>query len=137
MQQILSAYQPHAYAAMRIVVGLLFICHGFQKGLGLFGGINGASAPLFSLFGIAGWLEIVLGAMITLGVFTVVAAFLASGEMAVAYFIGHFPQGFWPILNQGELAVLLCFVFLYMATHGSGIWSIDSARTGQTKFGVS
>ena len=129
MQQILSAYQPHAYAAMRIVVGLLFICHGFQKALGLFGGVNGQPAPFFSLFGIAGWLEIVLGSMITLGIFTVVAAFFASGEMAVAYFIGHFPQGFWPILNQGELAVLLCFVFLYMATHGSGIWSIDSART--------
>src|SRR5512138_1730457 len=129
MQHILSAYQPHTYAVLRIVVGLLFICHGLQKALGLFGGVNGGPAPFFSLFGIAGWLEIVLGSMITMGIFTVAAAFLASGEMAVAYFIGHFPQGFWPILNQGELAVLNCFMFLYIATHGSGIWSVESARS--------
>jgi putative oxidoreductase len=114
---------------MRIVVGLLFICHGLQKALGAFGGINGAPAPLYSLLGIGGWLELVLGLMITLGIFTGAAAFVASGEMAVAYFIGHFPQGFWPIVNQGEIAVLNCFVFLYIATRGSGIWSVDSARS--------
>ena len=114
---------------MRIVVGLLFFCHGLQKALGSFGGINGAPAPVFSLLGIAGWLELVLGLMIILGIFTSAATFLASGEMALAYFIGHFPQGFWPILDEGEAAVLNCFVFLYIATHGSGIWSIDSVLT--------
>ena len=129
MRRILSAYEPQAYAVMRIVVGLLFICHGLQKALGAFGGINGAPAPVFSLLGIAGWLELVLGVMITVGIFTVAAAFIASGEMAAAYFIGHFPQGFWPIVNQGEIAVLNCFVFLYIATRGSGNWSVDGARS--------
>src|SRR6185295_19109413 len=128
MHQILSPYAPQAYAVMRIVVGLLFICHGLQKALGAFGGINGAPAPVFSLLGIAGWLELVLGVMITVGTLTGVAAFIASGEMAAAYFMGHFPQSFWPIVNQGEVAVLNCFVFLYIATHGSGIWSFEAAR---------
>jgi len=132
MLRALSAYQPQAYAFMRIVFGLLFLCHGLQKALGAFGGINGAAAPFFSLFGIAGWLEIMLGLMITLGIFAAAAAFIASGEMAAAYFIGHFPQGFWPILNQGELAVLYCFLFLYVATQGSGIWAVDSMRKAIT-----
>ena len=133
MHRQLSAYEPQAYAVMRIVVGLLFVCHGLQKALGAFGGVNGAPAPVFSLLGIAGWLEIVLGSMITLGLFTVAAAFLASGEMAVAYFIGHFPQDFWPILNQGEAAVLNCFVFLYIATHGSGIWTVGVGSKGKSR----
>ena len=72
-------------------------------------------------------IELITGALITLGWFTVAAAFVASGEMAVAYFIGHFPGGFWPIQNGGELAVFYCFVFLYMATRGAGIWSVDGA----------
>ena len=131
MHRILAPYAPQAYAVMRIVVGLLLVCHGAQKALGAFGGINDAAAPVFSLFGIAGWLELVLGTLITIGLFTAAAAFIASGEMAVAYFIGHFPQGFWPILNEGEVAVVNCFVFLYIATHGSGIWSVDSVRTGR------
>lgn len=126
MQRILSTYEPQAYAIMRTIVGLLFVCHGLQKAVGAFGGVNGAPAPLFSLIGIAGCLELVLGLMITMGIFTVTAAFLASGQMAVAYFIGHFPQDFWPIMNQGEEAVLYCFVFLYIAAHGPGIWSVDS-----------
>jgi len=128
MQRVLSAYQPQAYAVMRIVFGLLFLCHGLQKALGAFGGINGAAAPFSSLLGIAGWLEILLGLMIAVGIFTATAAFIASGQMAIAYFIGHFPQGFLPILNQGELAVLNCFLFLYVATHGSGIWAVDGMR---------
>lgn len=114
---------------MRIIVGLLIVCHGLQKAVGAFGGVNGAPAPFFSLLGIAGWLELILGLMIALGIFTVAAAFVASGHMALAYFIGHFPQGYWPILNQGELAVLYCFVFLYIAAHGPGIWSVDSIGT--------
>lgn len=129
MQRILSVYEPQAYAIMRIIVSLLFLCHGLQKALGAFGGVNGAPAPFFSLLGIAGWLELILGLMIALGIFTVAAAFFASGHMVLAYFIGHFPQGYWPILNQGELAVLYCFVFLYIAAHGPGIWSVDSIGT--------
>lgn len=125
MLRILRAYEPQIFAVMRIVVGLLFLCHGLQKALGAFGGVNGAPAPFFSLIGIAGWLELILGLMIAMGIFTSAAAFLASGQMAVAYFIGHFPQGFWPILNQGVEAVLYCFIFLYIAAHGPGIWTVD------------
>jgi putative oxidoreductase len=112
---------------MRIMAGLLFICHGLQKVFGMFGGMGGGPVPLFSLFGIAGMIEVIGGAFITLGLFAGYVALIASGEMAVAYFIGHFPQGFWPIQNRGELAVLNCFIFLYMATRGSGIWSLDAA----------
>ena len=84
----------------------------------------------------AGIIEIVLGLLITLGLFTGYAAFIASGEMAVAYFIGHFPKGFWPLENAGEPALLFSFVFLYMAIQDSGIWSIDAAR-GQQEIEVS
>lgn len=114
---------------MRIVVGLMFVCHGLQKAVGAFGGINGAAAPFFSLLGIAGWLEILLGLMVALGIFTSLAAFLASGQMAAAYFISHFPQGFWPIMNQGVDAVLYCFIFLHIAAHGPGDWSVDTYGT--------
>ena len=126
MEKLIGAHAPQAYAIMRIVVGLLFICHGAQKVFGLFGGVNGAPAPLFSVFGVAGLVESLGGLLIALGLFTGYVAFIASGEMAVAYFIGHFPQAFWPIQNGGELAVLNCFIFLYMATRGSGIWSLDA-----------
>jgi putative oxidoreductase len=130
LEKILAGYAPQAYAAMRIIFGLLFLCHGLQKVFGLFGGVNGAAAPLFSLLGIAGVIELVTGALIAVGFVAGTAAFIASGQMAVAYFAGHFPAGSWPIQNDGELSVLYCFVFLYMATRGSGIWSVDAARTG-------
>ena len=130
MANVLAGYAPQAYALMRMIVALLFLCHGLQKIFGLFGGLNGAAAPIFSLMGVAGLIELVAGALIALGLFTVPAAFIASGHMAAAYFIGHFPMGFWPIQNNGELAVLYCFVFLYMATRGAGIWSIDGTKNG-------
>ena len=132
MEKLLVNYAPKAYAMMRIVVGLLFLCHGLQKVFGLFGGIKGASVPLFSLLGVAGVIEIIGGALVTVGFFTGTVAFILSGEMAVAYFMGHFPASFWPIQNQGEPAVLFCFIFLYMATQGSGIWSLDRARHHST-----
>lgn len=129
MERYFASYAPQAYAIMRIVIGLLFFCHGAQKVFGLFGGINGAPVPLASLLGVAGVLELVLGALVAVGWLAGYAAFLASGQMAAAYFIAHFPQGFWPIQNGGVQAVFYCFVFLYMATQGAGIWSIDkSAR---------
>ena len=130
MERFLISYAPHAYAALRVIVGLLFICHGAQKVFGLFGGIGGMAVPLASLLGMAGMLELVLGALITIGWFAGYAAFLASGEMAVAYFIGHFPYGFWPLENKGEEALFFCFVFLYIATQGAGVWSIDG--TGES-----
>ena len=121
---------PIIYALFRAVFGFLFLCHGLQKLFGLFGGVDGkgATVPLASLAGAAGVLELALGLLVMCGWFTRMAAFLASGEMAVAYFIGHQAQGFWPLQNGGEVAVLYCFAFLYMAAYGSGIWSIDSAR---------
>ena len=127
MEKPLAPFAPYAYAILRIIAGLLFVAHGAQKTFGWFGG---QPVPLGSLFGLAGIIEIVLGIVIALGLFTSYAAFIASGEMAVAYFIGHFPKSFWPLENEGELAVLFCFIFLYMATRGSGIWSVDAARGG-------
>jgi len=122
----LSPFQPQVYAAFRIVAGLMFVQHGCQKILGLFGGAPGEMpAPMLYT---AGLIELVGGLMIGLGFFAGIAAFLASGTMAFAYFIAHQPQGLLPIQNRGELAVLYCFAFLYIAAKGSGIWSIDQAR---------
>jgi putative oxidoreductase len=130
MERFLGAYSSYIYAVMRIVVGLLYACHGAQKLFGVLGGVDrrGASAPLFSLFGLAGIIELVGGLLIVVGLMTGYAAFVASGELATAYFIAHVPRGFWPIQNTGELAVLYCFVFLYIASRGAGAWSIDRAR---------
>ena len=133
MEKILAGYAPQAYAAMRIIFGLLFLCHGLQKAFGLFGGVKGAAVPLLSMLGIAGLIELVTGALMAVGFAAGTAAFIASGQMAVAYFAGHFPAGSWPIQNNGELPVLYCFVFLHMATQGSGIWSVDAARTGHSE----
>lgn len=125
MEKTLTPLTPYAYALLRIIAGLLFISHGGQK---LFGWFGGQPVPIGSLFGVAGIIEIVLGALITIGLFTSIAAFIASGEMAAAYFIGHFPKSFWPLENEGEPAVLFCFIFLYIASRGAGIWSVDGAR---------
>jgi putative oxidoreductase len=130
MERYLGPYSPYLYAAMRVVVGFLFACHGAQKLLGMFGGIDraGSTAPLMSMFGLAGVIELVGGLLIAVGLFTGYAAFIASGEMAGAYFMAHLPRGFWPILNTGELAALYCFVFLYIASRGAVTWGIDRAR---------
>jgi putative oxidoreductase len=132
MESFLGSYVPQIYALMRIVVSLLFFCHGLQKVFGLFGGVNGAPAPLLSMIGVAGIIELICGLLIVLGLFTSYAAFIASGEMAAAYFMEHLPMGFWPIENQGELAVLYCFVFLYIAARGPGIWSVDASLGGHS-----
>jgi putative oxidoreductase len=129
MERLLGQYAPYLYAVMRIVVGFLFACHGAQKLFGALGGVgpDGGAAPLFSLVGLAGIIEFFGGLCIMLGLLTGSVAFIASGQMAVAYFMAHVPSGFWPIQNKGELAALYCFVFLYMASIGSGVWSIDRA----------
>lgn len=123
-------YAPTTYALFRIVFGFLFMCQGLQKLVGWFGGFGGSGqpAPIASIFGMAGIIEVLCGLVIMLGLATKLAAFLASGEMAVAYFYAHQPQAMWPIENQGERAVLFCFAFLYIASRGAGIWSIDSFR---------
>lgn len=126
MERLLGRYSPYLYALLRIVAGLLFMQHGLQK---LFGWLGAKGAvELMSQMGAAGIIEVVGGTLITIGLFTSPVAFIASGEMAFAYFMAHAPQGFWPIMNGGELAVLYCFVFLYFAAVGSGKWSVDSLR---------
>jgi putative oxidoreductase len=122
MERILGRFAPQCYALMRIITGLLFACHGAQK---LFGVLGGHQVPYWSQFGLAGIIEVVGGLMIAVGFLTGFAAFVASGEMAVAYFKAHAPGGFWPIRNGGEFAVLYCFVFLYIASRGTGIWGVD------------
>jgi len=122
MERILGRFAPQCYALMRIVVGLLFACHGAQK---LFGVWGGQQVVLASQFGAAGVIEFVGGLLIAIGFLTGTAAFIASGEMAYAYFTAHMPKGGVPIQNGGELAALYCFVFLYVAARGAGIWGVD------------
>jgi putative oxidoreductase len=105
------------------MVGLLFACHGVQKVFGMLDGQSQVSNPVLLAAGI---IEFVGGGLVAIGLWTSYAAFIASGEMAVAYFIAHAVKGFWPILNKGELAVLYCFVFLYIASRGSGALSVDA-----------
>ena len=125
MTRFLGRYADIAYALLRIVAGLLFAVHGVQK---VFGVLGGTAMPLTSMPGIAGVIELVTGILIAAGLLTSWAAFLASGEMAVAYFMVHAPQGFWPHLNKGELAVLYCFLFLYMACRGGGRYALGRGR---------
>ena len=124
-ERYLGQYSEYAYALLRIVAGFMFILHGTQK---LFGTPSSNRPPmeLNTLMTVAGVIEIVAGSMIMLGLFAGLAAFIASGEMAVAYFMVHQPGGALPIQNGGELAALYCFVFLYIACRGSGVLSLDS-----------
>ncbi len=134
MERILGKYSTQLYAILRIVAGLLFMEHGAQKILGVFGGFGGQPgqhAQYFSRFGLAGFIELFGGLLIVLGVFAGFVAFICSGEMAFAFFLAHFPRGLFPIQNGGELAVLYCFLFLYIASRGAGIWSVDALRTNK------
>jgi len=127
MEKILGKFSPYAYALMRIMVGLLFACNGARKLFGAFGGMRGTGAPaeLFTQLWFAGLIEFVAGGLVAIGLWTGFAAFIASGEMAVAYFQAHFPKDFWPILNAGERAVFYCFVFLYIAARGTVVWGVE------------
>ena len=122
MSGALRSWQPHARSVLRIIAGLTFSMHGYQKLIGAFGGHK---VPPYSLFWTAGLIESIGGALVILGLFTTPVAFILCGEMAVAYFKAHFPRGFLPIMNGGELAVLYCFVFLYLFTAGPGTLSLD------------
>jgi putative oxidoreductase len=123
MNRWLGKYSDVLYAVMRLVVGILFACHGAQKIFGVLGGQSQLANPRLLTGGV---IEFVGGGLVALGLGAGYAAFLAAGEMAVAYFTVHASGGFWPIVNKGELAVLYCFVFLYVATRGSGRFSIDA-----------
>lgn len=120
----LRRFEAQAYALLRIVAGLLFLFHGLQK----FGLMGGQQVPIASLMGAAAIIELVGGALVMIGLLTPLAAFICSGEMAYAYFTAHQPNGTWPIQNRGELAALYAFIFLLIATRGSGIWSVDGKR---------
>ena len=122
--KFLSGLEPYAFAALRIVAGFLFACHGAQKLFGAFGGGSMVHDPLLLA---AAVIEVVGGVLIILGLLTRFAAFIASGEMAIGYFMKHAPHGFFPIVNQGELAVLYCFVFLFIACHGGGKFAVDKS----------
>ncbi len=130
MKRLLDGCSTCIYAAMRIVVGLAFAQHGAQKLFGAFDGMDGsgASVQLLSLMGLAGVIEFCGGLLVAVGFLTGYAAFLSSGLMAAAYFVAHAAHGFWPIRNEGELAVLFCFVFLHIASRGGGALSIDRVR---------
>jgi putative oxidoreductase len=123
-----SAWAPRALGILRIVVAFLFIQHGTVKLFGVPAMEGMGKVPLMSLFGVAGLLEFVGGALLLLGLGTRPVAFILSGEMAAAYFIGHASQGFLPIINHGELAVTWCFVFLYFFFAGPGAFSLDGKR---------
>ncbi len=122
----LGPYAPRLLSVLRIMTGLLFLQHGLVK---LFGFPTGTPpVPLMGLSGLAGILELVGGALIIIGLFTRCTAFILSGMMAVAYFMAHAGESFYPIINRGELAIMYCFVFLYFAAAGAGPWSIDAQR---------
>ena len=125
---LFSRYQPELLGLLRIVAGLLFLAHGLVK---LFGfppeAMPGQQEPL-TLLGIAGIIELVAGTLITIGLFTRPAAFIAAGEMAVAYWMMHAPRSFYPAVNQGDAAILFCFLFLYLVAAGPGAFSLDRNR---------
>jgi putative oxidoreductase len=117
---------PYILSILRIMVAFLILQHGLSKIVGF--PLNTSRPAVFALTWFAGWIEIIFGVMLLIGFWTQLAAFILSGELAFAYFIGHAPRGFFPIANAGESAVLFCFVFLYLAAAGAGPWSVDAAR---------
>ena len=128
MRPFISKYSSCCYALMRIVVGFLFLWHGSQKLFALPAGMPG-EVPAFITY-VAGPIELIGGILVMIGLFTHWAAFITSGQMAVAYWMAHGTKALLPIQNNGELAVLYCFVFLFIAAQGGGIWSVDALRNG-------
>jgi putative oxidoreductase len=125
VRRLLGRFDEFTYAALRIVLAFLYLSHGLRW---LFGTFGGHPAPMFSLTWAAGVIETLCGTLVGVGLFAQYAAFIASGEMAVAYFMVHVPRARFPIQNGGEITVALCFVFLYIATHGAGRISLDAVR---------
>lgn len=129
MTSFLTRYSTYIYAILRIVTGFLFAAHGSQKLFGFPASASGGG-ELSALMAVGGVIELVGGILIMIGFFTGFAAFISSGTMAVAYFMFHQPKGALPIMNSGDAAVLYCFIFLYIASRGSGVWSVDSIFRG-------
>lgn len=130
-----SRFRPYLLAALRIMTGLLFLAHGLVKLFGFPPGAQPGQVPLAGLMGLGGMIELVTGSLVVLGLFTRPAAFIAAGQMAVAYFMFHAPGGFYPIVNKGELAILYCFIFLYLTAAGPGAFSLDHARRSRVDAG--
>lgn len=128
MERFLAPWSPQLLSVLRIITGLLFLEHGTAKLLKFPPMEQFANLEITSLGGIAGIFELVGGTLIVIGLLTRPVAFILSGMMAVAYFLAHAPQNFFPILNGGELAILYCFIFLYLAAAGAGPWSVDALR---------
>ena len=129
----LNRFADRFYCIMRLVVGLMFFCHGAQKIFGWFAPPGQAARELPPLMMVGGWIEIVAGLLIAVGLLTRVAAFISSGEMAAAFFMMHAKGSILPIVNKGELAVVYCFVFFYIFLAGPGVWSLDAMlRKGKT-----
>lgn len=127
----LAPWTARLLSVLRIVAALLFLQHGLTKYLG-FPGPSPQGFHILSIYGLAGAIEIVGSVLLLLGFFTRIAAFVTSGEMAFAYFMGHAPRAFYPLLNGGEPAILYCFVFLYLAAAGGGAWSLDGMRASRS-----
>jgi putative oxidoreductase len=127
MNDTLAAWTPRALSVLRIVTGLLIIQHGMAKIIGFPAVAMFAKLEPLSLVGAAGFIELIGGALLILGLWTHPVAFILAGEMAFAYFIGHFPKGFHPLINTGTLAALYCFTCLYLSTAGAGPWSVDAS----------
>lgn len=127
----MSDWSPRILSVLRVIAALLFMEHGLMKLFHFPAPQPGVPDPLPLLLLAAAAIEVVGGAMLTLGLFSRAVAFLCAGEMAVAYFMIHAPQGFWPALNGGDAAILFSFVFLYLAFAGGGMWSIDALREGK------
>lgn len=122
----LESWSPRVLAVVRIITALLFIEHGLMKLVAFPAAIPGLPSPLPGIMLAAALIEIIGGALIAVGLLTRIAAFLCSGEMAAAYFMFHAPKSFWPAVNQGDAAILFCFVFLYLVFAGAGAWSLDA-----------
>lgn len=126
----LARFSPYALAALRIAAALTFIAHGTIKLFGFPEGAAPGQVSLMSLFGLGGAIELVGGVLVLLGLFTRPAAFIMSGQMAVAYFMFHAPASFYPAANGGDAAILFCFVFLYVFFAGPGAFSVDGLKQG-------
>jgi len=128
MDQMFSKWQPTALSLFRFITGLLLFQYGIAKLFKFPAGTMFEKVELFSLIGAAGTIELVLGGLLMIGLFSRIVAFVLAGEMAFAYFIGHFPKGFFPLLNNGTGAILFCFACLYLSTAGGGPYSVDAMR---------
>jgi putative oxidoreductase len=128
LSKVCDCWRPYMLSILRMVTALLFLEHGTAKLFGLPHMAMFDQLQIVSLIGLAGIIEVGGGVLLLVGLYTRAVAFVLSGEMAVAYFMAHFPKGYLPIVNQGELAVLYAFLFLYLALAGGGVWSVDAMR---------